>query len=164
METGNWSTKRSPIPMVDAQIYYFVQHSKVGATNCISTLKNISRAFRLQAFIHLLRLHFKTLRNVNLCFWVFNFFWFHFSDNIRLFGSEQPLSYTTVIESIWLYNVQRILNSLLCLFWVSLTIRNQIIFNNRQFQFYVSNKTVEKWIGMNHSTSVFYAIQLYPRD
>lgn len=74
METGNWSTKRSPIPMVDAQIYYFVQHSKVGATNCISTLKNISRAFRLQAFIHLLRLHFKTLRMLIYVFGFSNFF------------------------------------------------------------------------------------------
>lgn len=55
MAIGCWLMRVSPIPMVDAVIYYYVKHIKVDAINCILPLKNILKAFKQQAFIRWLR-------------------------------------------------------------------------------------------------------------
>lgn len=127
MEIGqNW-IKRLPIRMAVVRIYCFVKHSKVGATSFILPLKITSSAFNRPVSTHLLRflsLNFYTNQLFLIWFLCFFLYFFVLTDNIRLLGRKQPLSYTTVIESIRIHHVQRIIISIISyfvrLFWALL--------------------------------------------
>lgn len=114
--------------MVDVATYYNERPIKVDAINCTSPLRNISKAFKHRAFIRSLRFIFVivdivfylqsdgffSLVKIWMIPWLLVLFSFFFwgTDNIWLPGPKWPLSYTIAAESIWLYDIPRIIESI----------------------------------------------------